>query len=155
MGGGEEEDDQCQRWRALSEAGFAVPDYSVTPGGGFFIFARITPELRAALPPERMEEPFNKNPAAPGGTARLDWALCQWMAEERGVLCIPLSPFFSEKRAREGASDEFIRVAFCKEDVTIERAAGALMGLRRGAPDVEEEEEEVVNVNVVPGLSLQ
>jgi aspartate/methionine/tyrosine aminotransferase len=155
VGGGEEEDDQCQRWRALSEAGFAVPDYSVTPGGGFFIFARITPELRAALPPERMEEPFNKNPAAPGGTARLDWALCQWMAEERGVLCIPLSPFFSEKRAREGASDEFIRVAFCKEDVTIERAAGALMGLRRGAPEVEEEEEEVGNVDVVAGSGLQ
>merc|ERR1711966_588262 len=39
------------------------------------------------------------HPAAPGGVARTDWALCQWMAEERGVLCIPSSPFFSRERA--------------------------------------------------------
>lgn len=124
---------------ALAEAGFAIPDYDVTPGGGFFIFARITPELRKALPTERLEAPFASNPAAPGGTARLDWALCQWMAEEKGVLCIPSSPFFSRERALEGASDEFIRVAFCKEDETIERAASALMGLR-----VEDEDDKAI-----------
>jgi hypothetical protein len=37
-------------------------------------------------------KPFAANLAAPGGVARLDWALCQWMAEEKGVLCIPSSP---------------------------------------------------------------
>lgn len=121
---------------ALEKAGFAVPDHSVTPGGGFFLFARITPELRKALPRERLEPPYSRNPAAPGGEARLDWALCQWMAEERGVLCIPSSPFFSRERALEGASDEFIRVAFCKEDETIERAAAALMGLRGAADEI-------------------
>ncbi|KAL9188887.1 hypothetical protein ACHAXT_011377 [Thalassiosira profunda] len=131
---------------ALREAGFAIPDYDVTPGGGFFIFARITPELRAALPRERLEVPFNQNPAAPGGEARLDWALCQWMAEEKGVLCIPASPFFSRERAVEGASDEFIRVAFCKTDETIEQAAAALMGLRTGNDENEDGGREVVAV---------
>ena len=116
--------------KALKEAGFAIPDYDRTPGGGFFIFARITPELRRALPSERMGPEYTNNPAAPGGEARLDWALCQWMAEEKGVLCIPSSPFFSRERAMEGASDEFIRVAFCKTDETIESAAKALMGVR-------------------------
>jgi hypothetical protein len=48
------------------------------------------------------------------------------MVEELGVLCIPSSPFFSMERALEGASDEFIRVAFCKTDETIERAALSL-----------------------------
>lgn len=118
--------------KALIDAGFAIPDYesSETAGGGFFIFARITPELKKALPSYRLEEPYRNNPAAPGGVARLDWALCQWMAEEKGVLCIPSSPFFSRERALEGASDEFIRVAFCKTDETIERAALALKSLR-------------------------
>ena len=132
---------------ALKDAGFAIPDYDVTCGGGFFIFARITPELKKALPAYRLEEPFCNNPAAPGGTARLDWALCQWMAEEKGVLCIPSSPFFSRERALEGASDEFIRVAFCKTDETIEKAALALKSLRDdiGEDGVEEEEDTVVN----------
>jgi len=47
----------------------------------------------------------------------------------------------------EGASDEFIRVAFCKTDETIERAALALSGLRvdnGDDDDVKETEEEVV-----------
>lgn len=123
--------------KALSDAGFAIPDYDKTPGGGFFIFARITPDLRKALPSNRMESPFTKNPAAPGGETRLDWALCQWMAEEKGVLCIPSSPFFSRERAIEGASDEFIRVAFCKTDETIARAAGALRGLKSSVNGVE------------------
>ncbi|KAL3798053.1 hypothetical protein HJC23_012344 [Cyclotella cryptica] len=115
---------------ALKDAGFAIPDYNRTPGGGFFIFARITPELKSVLPSNRMELEYTKNPAAPGGQARLDWALCQWMAEEKGVLCIPSSPFFSREKALHGASDEFIRVAFCKTDETIARAASALHSLK-------------------------
>jgi len=119
--------------KALSEAGFAIPDYDKTPGGGFFIFARITPELKKAIPAERLKPPYSNNPAAPGGVVGLDWALCQWMAEEKGVLCIPSSPFFSRERAIAGDSDEFIRVAFCKQDETIERAAKALRGVRSGS----------------------
>jgi kynurenine--oxoglutarate transaminase/cysteine-S-conjugate beta-lyase/glutamine--phenylpyruvate transaminase len=116
--------------KALRDVGFAVPDYDADPGwGGFFIFAQITPEVRRALPLHRLQLPYCANPAAPGGRARLDWALCQWMVEELGVLCIPSSPFFSKERALEGASDEFIRVAFCKTDETIERAALALRKL--------------------------
>lgn len=107
----------------LRESGFAVPDYSQTPGGGFFIFARIGQQVRDSLPPERIDVP---NPAAPSGIARQDWALCEWMAEEKGVLCIPSAPFFSEARVGAGASEEFVRVAFCKSDETLEAAADVL-----------------------------
>lgn len=109
--------------QALKHAGFAVPDYDRTAGGGFFIFARIGKDIAASIPKERI---MADNVAAPGGVARQDWALCQWMAEEKGFLCIPSSPFFSEERAKEGASDEFVRVAFCKTDETIQAAANAL-----------------------------
>lgn len=126
---------------ALQEAGFAVPDYNRTPGGGFFIFARVGPSIADQIPSERL---LVKNAAAPGGVARQDWALCQWMAEERGLLCIPSSPFFSPERAEDGASDNFVRVAFCKADETIEAAAAALRALKgadaKGSAAVESEE---------------
>ncbi|KAL7566725.1 hypothetical protein ACA910_017780 [Epithemia clementina (nom. ined.)] len=112
---------------ALRDSGFAVPDYDRTPGGGFFIFARIGKSIAEQLPPARL---FAKNDAAPGGIARQDWALCQWMAEEHGFLCIPSSPFFSKERAQQGVSDEFVRVAFCKTDETIQAAATALSKLK-------------------------
>lgn len=105
---------------ALDQAGFAIPDYDKTPGGGFFIFARIGKNIADAIPKDRV---LAKNPAAPGGVARRDWALCQWMAEEKGVLCIPASPFFSQEQAEKGASDQFVRIAFCKTDDTINAAA--------------------------------
>jgi len=115
--------------RALKAAGFAIPDYDRSPGGGFFIFARIGKEIASAIPKERL---MATNIAAPGAVARQDWALCQWMAEEKGLLCIPASPFFSQDRALEGASDEFVRVAFCKQDETIEEAALALLRINDG-----------------------
>jgi kynurenine--oxoglutarate transaminase/cysteine-S-conjugate beta-lyase/glutamine--phenylpyruvate transaminase len=112
---------------ALKEAGFAVPDYDRTPGGGFFIFARAGKEIERLIPPKYINA---KNAAAPGGVTRQDWALCQWMVEEIGLLCIPSSPFFSPERAEQGASDSFIRVAFCKSDETLEAAAAALRRLK-------------------------
>merc|ERR1712232_468177 len=39
---------------ALREAGFAVPNYSITAGGGFFIFARIGKEVAEAMPSGRV-----------------------------------------------------------------------------------------------------
>lgn len=113
---------------ALTKAGFAVPDYDRTPGGGFFIFARIGTEIAGCIPPDRILVP---NAAAPAGVARQDWALCQWMAEKKGILCIPSGPFFSEEVASEGSySDHFVRIAFCKTDETIDAAAAALLTLR-------------------------
>lgn len=114
---------------ALREAGFSVPDYDRTPGGGFFILARIGDSIRQQIPPDRLLAP---NPAAPGGRARQDWALCQWMVEEKGILCIPSSPFFSKPEGSPDhvTSDDFIRIAFCKTDETIQAAADALRELR-------------------------
>lgn len=117
----------------LKASGFAVPDYNVTPGGGFFILARIGKEIRDQIPSARINA---ANPAAPGGVARQDWALCQWLAEEKGVLCIPSAPFFSEERVEAGVSEEFVRVAFCKSDETLEAAANALAAIA-----VEEDQE--------------
>jgi len=116
---------------ALNEAGFAIPDYDRTPGGGFFIFARIGKDIANSIPKDRL---LAYNAAAPGNVARQDWALCQWMAEEKGVLCIPASPFFSENcvKGEDGQplSDQFVRIAFCKTDDTIQAAATALMKIR-------------------------
>merc|ERR1712127_688164 len=117
---------------ALIKAGFGIPDFDETPGGGFFIFARIGPEIKNAIPKERLNA---YNAAAPGGIARLDWALCQWMAEEKGVLCIPASPFFSEEKVENGEAAEFVRVAFCKTDETIHAAAKALLNIQQQSGD--------------------
>ena len=123
---------------ALKNAGFAVPDYDITPGGGFFIFARIGNEIAKSIPPERV---MAYNAAAPGGIARQDWALCEWLAEERGILCIPASPFFSETNNEGEAqmSDQFVRIAFCKTDETIKDAAEALSKIKK--PEVQLPEE--------------
>jgi kynurenine--oxoglutarate transaminase/cysteine-S-conjugate beta-lyase/glutamine--phenylpyruvate transaminase len=118
---------------ALKEAGFAVPDFDRTPGGGFFLFARIGEEIRGLIPKDRV---FAPNKAAPGGIARQDWALCQWMAEEKGLLCIPSGPFFSPEQAEKGVSDSFIRLAFCKSDETIDAAAAVLRKIVSESQDV-------------------
>ena len=61
--------------------------------------------------------------------ARMDWALCQWMVEEFGVLCIPATPFFSEERVNSGDAEQFVRIAFCKTDKTLEAAVTAFKKL--------------------------
>lgn len=111
---------------ALTSAGFAVPDHTVTAGGGFFLFARIGPALRNRLPSELVNVP---NPASPGGVARLDWAMCEWLTKEVGVLCIPATPFFSEEVIRDGGAEEFVRVAFCKKDNVLREAEEKLRKL--------------------------
>ena len=115
---------------ALRSAGFAIPNYDLTPGGGFFIFARIGNDIAKLIPSERL---MAYNAAAPGGKARQDWALCQWLAEEKGILCIPASPFFSESNSQDDIvlSDHFVRIAFCKTDETIQDAAEALRQMRK------------------------
>ena len=113
----------------LKDVGFGIPDYDETPWRGFFIFARIGKEITDLIPEDRL---MTYNAAALGTVARQNWALCQLMAEEKGVLCIPASPFFSEnsqqdENARDPISDQFVRIAFCKTNDTIQNAAEALM----------------------------
>ena len=133
---------------ALTDAGFAIPDYDETPGGGFFIFARIGKDIANSIPKERL---LAYNAAAPGGVARQDWALCQWMAEEKGILCIPASPFFSENCVKgddgQPLSDQFVRIAFCKTDDTILAAASAFKKIREGESGVKVQERETVSIS--------
>jgi len=111
---------------ALTSAGFAIPDHNVTAGGGFFIFARIGPALRKHLPSELVNVP---NVASPGGVARLDWAMCEWLTKEVGVLCIPATPFFSEDVVKSGGAEGFVRVAFCKKEGVLREAEERLRKL--------------------------
>jgi len=139
---------------ALTSAGFAVPDHSVTAGGGFFLFARIGPELRNHLPSELVNVP---NVASPGGVARLDWAMCEWLTKEVGVLCIPATPFFSDEVVRDGGAEGFIRVAFCKKEDVLRTAEERLrkLGVELGLNIVDDDvngdgsREKVAEVEVV------
>jgi kynurenine--oxoglutarate transaminase/cysteine-S-conjugate beta-lyase/glutamine--phenylpyruvate transaminase len=114
---------------SLTKAGFAVPDFNRTAGGGFFLFARVSDSIAQLIPKDRL---FIPNKATPTGLVRADWALCQWLAEEVGLLCIPSSPFFSPECASLGNySDHFVRIAFCKTDETIEAATVTLTALQQ------------------------
>ena len=137
---------------SLRQHGFGIPDYHQTPGGGFFIFARMTPNIQKALPSNRINVP---NDAAPGGIARQDWAFCQWLLETKGILCIPASPFFSSQprtvstttttNNNAASSDEFIRIAFCKSDDTIQTAAHGFSLLQPTNQEIDEEETQIVD----------
>jgi hypothetical protein len=125
---------------ALQKAGFAIPDYNATPGGGFFIFARITPELKWVLPKERLEKPYTENSVASGGGA-VGLGVVPVDGGGTGVLCILSIPFFSRERVFEEASDEFIHVVFCKTDETVERAALVWRGLGVDNGDDDDDDE--------------
>jgi len=128
---------------ALDRAGFDVPDPERTPGGGFFLFARIGDRVSSLLPADRGgdddDEVTKISMTVGGGGRKRDWNLCRWMVEERGLLCIPGGPFFADNSedndkqdqdVGEGVrKDEFVRVAFCKTDDTLEIAAKALDAL--------------------------
>jgi kynurenine---oxoglutarate transaminase / cysteine-S-conjugate beta-lyase / glutamine---phenylpyruvate transaminase len=147
---------------ALKEAGFGVPDYNRTPGGGFFILARIGHEMRDGIPASRLlagpDTPMaalapksSRSDSDINGASRRvrqDWALCQWLAEEKDLLILPGGPFFSDQASSstssssiiddDGISQQFVRVAFCKEDDTIEAAAMALQKLKMQQECIEE-----------------
>ena len=54
-------------------------------------------------------------------------AFCRWLTTEIGVAAIPLSAFYSP--GREAITRGRIRFAFCKQQVTLERAAERLQRL--------------------------
>jgi len=64
--------------------------------------AGVTDEVADRVPDHLL---MKENESAPTGVARLDWAMCEYMVKEEGVGMIPSSPFFSEERVEEGASD--------------------------------------------------
>ena len=80
--------------------------------GGYFVVGDVTNLL--PLMPARYLTP---------GVAR-DWAFCQWLASEHGVVAIPASPFFTGEFSRP-----LVRFAFCKSDEVLEVAARRLKAL--------------------------
>jgi kynurenine---oxoglutarate transaminase / cysteine-S-conjugate beta-lyase / glutamine---phenylpyruvate transaminase len=136
---------------ALTKAGFAVPDFNRSAGGGFFLLARVGDKIAQNIPNNLLDVP---NTATPTGQVRADWALCQWMAEEIGLLCIPSSPFFSQESARRGDySDHFVRVAFCKTDETIAAAAEALLSLQERLPNTSKVDSAVEDLDCITVVS--
>ena len=80
------------------------------------------------------------NAAALGTVVRQDWALCQLMlAEEKGVLCIPASPFFSENSQQDENGDPILDQFVWIANDTIQNAAEALMKISESRPQKEEE----------------
>jgi len=124
--------------KALRGAGFDTPDYTRTPGGGFFIMAGITDAVASRVPEGMV---MRENESAPTGKARLDWAMCEHMVRSEGVGMIPSSPFFDESRVSKGASDRFVRVAFCKQREIIEGAGRKLL-----CKDTMEDDCEIISI---------
>jgi len=94
--------------KGLSEAGL-VP----TSGeGGFFVMADAS-RLLPMVPDSYLSEAKENDRAN-------DFALCKWLAESHGILCIPGSPFFSDQEQEETRC--LVRLAFCKRDEILEKA---------------------------------
>ena len=58
-----------------------------------------------------------------------DFKVCYWMAKEIGVVAIPPSEFYCEENAH--LAENFIRLAFCKTDKTLDEAAKNLQKLKK------------------------
>lgn len=73
--------------------------------------------------------PIKEVCAAQGGyflvaeTGQADVDFCEWLAEERGVCCTPMSVFYAEQRPCE-----LVRFTICKSREHMERACEALRG---------------------------
>lgn len=55
-----------------------------------------------------------------------DWAVCEWLTKEIGVVAIPASTAYT-RQSFENADANFIRFAFCKTDKEIDRAVDRLI----------------------------
>jgi kynurenine aminotransferase len=58
-----------------------------------------------------------------------DFKVCYWLAKEIGVVAIPPSEFYCEENAH--LAENFIRLAFCKTDKTLDEAAKNLQKLKK------------------------
>ncbi|KAG8463765.1 hypothetical protein KFE25_004038 [Diacronema lutheri] len=106
----------ARKREALADALSAGGIRPLPCAGGFFTMGETS---SISVPDEYMRA---STAAAP--SMRRDWALCRYLAIEHGVLLIPASPFFSREEHERGAA--LVRVAFCKTDETLERAAERL-----------------------------
>jgi len=82
----------------LSEGIKSVGANPLKPEGGYFLIADVS------------------------GTGKTDTEFMRWLAETKGVICVPLSVFY----ASSNAPKSLVRFAICKEKETIERAVNAI-----------------------------
>lgn len=106
----------ARKREALADALSAGGIRPLPCAGGFFTMGETS---ALSVPQSYLDA---STPAAP--SMPRDWALCRYLALEHGVLLIPASPFFSPADRQLGSS--LVRVAFCKTDETLERAAERL-----------------------------
>ena len=83
--------------------------------GGYFVVGDVSSLL--PLVPDRYRRPN-------GDAVAADWAFCQWLAAEHGVVAIPASPFFTDAPERP-----LVRFAFCKTDAVLAVAAERLAAI--------------------------
>ena len=79
--------------------------------GGVFLMARLPREDQSVLSMYPGHEPY-------------DWKYCRMLAEQKGVIGIPASPFFSN--SHDSHQSPMARFAFCKRDGTLLEAARRL-----------------------------
>ncbi|CAD8101250.1 unnamed protein product [Paramecium sonneborni] len=85
----------------------------MVPSGGYFLLTDIS---NVEIPEQYFIHPDTKE------TLSRDFAFVYYLANEFGVVCIPMSPYYSDKRIGE----KLVRWAFCKTDETIQEACRRL-----------------------------
>lgn len=102
--------------KALAAAGLE----SLPADAGMFLLADIT-RLWPVVP-----EDYRTNPDHEG--LAQDWVICRWLAQHRGILSLPASPFMQNciKDSKTGESKLFARFCFAKTDETLDAACDRL-----------------------------
>mmetsp|Transcript_3608 Transcript_3608/g.5592 ORF Transcript_3608/g.5592 Transcript_3608/m.5592 type:complete len:400 (-) Transcript_3608:43-1242(-) len=89
----------CANARCLGAALEDIGVDSYAPDGGYFLVADVSK------------------------TGKTDVEFCRWLAEEKGVICVPMSVFY----ASEAKPNSLVRFAICKQPETIQTAVKAIL----------------------------
>jgi len=104
---------QFSNKRSILEKGLLAAGIEPIPAqGGYFLMGRLP----------TTDSPGVSKYVMPGEA--YDFSYCRQLATEKGVVCIPASPFFSE--GHDSNATPYARFAFCKCDVTLFEAARRL-----------------------------
>ena len=120
--------------KAVNE--MALPWTAVNTEGGYFLLADIG--ACADLVPDKFKTTHDYEPEdgrapiakyhlhMPDGKIPLDLAFCRWMAVEKGVVMMPNSFFYAADSPT--ITDQYVRLAICKDRPSTESAVDCLRG---------------------------